>query len=171
MATYKIAYPGEGWPSVTVTGTYATSTNVYPPLKFGQIVDAYDATFGRAQFIFVYGSNITAGNLCQITGASYGARVAGSGTLSAGPLGFAPAAMSATNVWGFLQIAGVFDSASHSAAAAAGAAIKMGTVAGAIDVQSASNDVYQIGGMYNAASNTASNAASIMLNNPWFKGY
>ena len=171
MATYKIVGAGEGWPAVTQTGTYATSTNVYPPLKFGQKVVAYDGTFGRGEFVFVYGSNVTAGNLCQITGLSYGARVAGSGTASFGPLGFAPAAMSATNVWGFLQIAGVFDSASHSAAAAAGVAIKMGTIAGAIDSVTASNDTFQIFGMYNAASNTASNAASVMLSYPFFRGF
>ena len=171
MATYKIVNPGAGWPAVTQTGTYATSAGVFPPMKFGQRVQAIDATFGRGEFIFVYGSNITAGNLAQMTGVSWGARVAGSGTASAGPLGFAPAAMSATNVWGFLQVAGIFDSASHSAAAANGVAIKMGTVAGAINSRTASNDTHRIFGIYNASSNSASSGASVMLQNPWYPGY
>ena len=171
MASYKIVNPGMGWPAVTQTGTYATSTGVFPPLKFGQRVVAIDATFGRGDFVFVFGSNVTAGNIVQLTGASNGVRVAGSGTASAGPVGFAPAAMSATNVWGFVQVGGIFDSASHSAAAALGVAIKMGTVAGAINSRTASNDTHRIFGMYNASSNSAATGASIMLQNPWYPGY
>ena len=171
MATYKIVNPGEGWPAVTQTGTYATSANVVPPLRFGQVVQAHDATFGVGEFMFVQGSNATAGNLVRVSGVNYGVVVAGSATLTAGHLGFAMADMTATNVWGFVQIGGVFDSASHSDAAAAGAALKMGAADGAIDVRSASNDTYEIFGAYNASSNSASNAASVMLNNPYWLAY
>jgi hypothetical protein len=171
MATYKIVNPGEGWPAVTQTGTYATSAGVVPPLRFGQVVQAVDASFGMGEFMFVSGSNATAGNLVRINGVNGGAIVAGSATLTAGPLGFAMADMSATNVWGFVQIRGVFDSASHSDAAANGAALKMGAADGAIDVRSASNDTYEIFGAYNASSNTASNAASVMLDFPHWNAY
>ena len=169
MATYKIVNPGEGWPAVTQTGTYGAT--IPPPMRFGQRVRAFDNSFGEGEFVFVYGSNVTAGNICQITGINYGVRVAGSATASSGPVGFAPAAMSATNVWGFLQVYGVFDSASHSAAAAAGVAIKMGPVDGQIDSRTASDDVDAIWGAYNAGSNTASNAASVMLHYPIYRAY
>ena len=171
MATYKIVNPGMGWPNVTQTGTYDTSSGPAAPLRFGQRVIAFDTSFGHGEFVFVFGSNITAGNLVQITGAQGGARKAGSGTASAGPVGFACGAMSATNVWGFVQVVGVFDSASFSAAAALGAGIKMGTVSGAINVTTATNDTHQLIGMYNASSDSASSGGSVMMMNPIYRGY
>jgi hypothetical protein len=171
MATYKIINPGEGWPAISQTGTYATSANVVPPLPFGQTVVAVDPTFGIGEFVFVQGSNVTAGNIVRLSGVNAGAVVVGSATLTASPLAFAVGDMTGTNVWGFVQVAGVFDSASHSAAAALGAALKMGAADGAIDVKTASNDSYEIVGAYNASSNTASNAASVMLNYPYWNAY
>jgi len=171
MATYKIINPYPGWPGVTETGTYATSAGVQPPLAFGQRVAAYDSTFGEGMFVFVYGSNVSAGNLVQITASGYGVRVAGSGTASAGPLGFAPAALSNTNVWGFVQVRGIFDSATAAAAIANGVAFKMGGTAGAVASRNATNVTNQIDGMYNASSNSASTGCSIMLWNPSYAGY
>ena len=168
MATYKIVNPGEGWPAVTQTGTYATSANVVPPLRFGQVVEAVDVSYGMGEFMFVQGSNVSAGNVVRISGVNYGVVVAGSDTLTASPLGFAMADMTATSVWGFVQVRGLFDSAAHSAAAANGVALKMGGTAGNLDSKTGSGDTYEIVGAYNAASNTASNAASVMLDYPYW---
>lgn len=172
MATYKfVGDPGAGVPTFTQTGTWGTAAGQAPPVQFGHKAVAFDPTFGYAEFIFVKGSTNAAGELLQLVSNNNQARRAGSGTASAGPVGFAPAAMSATNVWGWVQVYGVFDSAIHSAACANGAAIKMGTSAGHINAQTASNDTHQIGGMFNAGSNTASNNGSVHCFYPFYKGY
>ena len=171
MATFKFVGPAiEGISGPTASGTWGTAPGQAPPMPFGYRQIATDPTYGAGEFVLVAGSNVSAGNLVQIVG-NYSARAAGSGTASIGPVGFAPVALSATNVYGWVMVRGQFDSASNSAAAANGVPIKMGTVAGAIDSRTASNDTHQIYNMYNQGSNTASAPATIMMDNPWYRGF
>jgi len=171
MASYKIICPEFGWPAVTDTGTFATSLGIQPPLQLGQLVSAVDLTYGVGEFVFAYGSNVSAGNLVQFTGSNYGVRAYGSATASIGPVGYAAAAMSATNVWGFVQVRGIFDSATADAAIALGVAFKAGGAVGRVASRNATNVTNQIYGMYNASSNSASTGCSIMLDYPYYLGY
>lgn len=168
MATYKfIGVPGAGVPAFSQTVTYGTAAGQQAPVQFGHVADAFDATLGYGKFIFVAGSTNAKGELVQLYGNT--AKRAGSGTLTAGRLGFAAAAMSATNVAGWVQVYGAFDSAIHSAAAADGVLLKMGTSAGHIDVRTATNDGYQVLNAFQQGSNTASNVGTVFCNFPYWK--
>lgn len=120
MANYVVVDPFIGAPApVTVTATAAQ-------FPVGVVVRAQDANTGSAnvgagEFQYVVGSNAAKGNWVQIQGTRAVALDAAN-SASVFPLGVAAGDLSASNVYGWVQIQGICDYAkgTNTAAAAGG---------------------------------------------------
>lgn len=129
MANFKIDNdPLIGVPTpVTVTATYATGTAGNPPYPLGLHAEGRDynssgANMGAGVFQFCRGSDVTAaGQFVHIIGNS-AVQLAAANSASKFPIGIACGALSATNVYGWVQVAGLNDSGSLSASGTSGAA-------------------------------------------------
>ncbi|HET6485074.1 MAG TPA: hypothetical protein VFH83_01565, partial [Spirochaetia bacterium] len=106
-SAYQFIEPGAGFPGISNTGTFNTSS-VPAPLAFGLVAGARDPTYGYAEFMFVAGSTNAAGDACLLQ-AGTAQQLASAGTASQGPVGIAVTAMTATNVYGWVQVYGVCD--------------------------------------------------------------
>ena len=98
MSAYVFIEPGASFSGVSNTGTFATASGVPAPLAFGIIAGARDPTYGYGEFMFVQGPSAsapTAGDACLIQG-GIAQQAASGNTASQGPIGIAPAAISAT---------------------------------------------------------------------------
>lgn len=116
-ANFKIADPLIGAPlPVSETATYGTGSTANPPIPFplGISVRAVDANTGSANigagvFVYARGSNVASiGQFVQLQGNS--AVLAGTvNSASKFPIGVAAGVLSATNVYGWVQVAGMCD--------------------------------------------------------------
>ena len=181
MATYKIDNdPLIGVPTpVTVTATYATGTAGNPPYPLGLCAEGRDynssgANVGAGVFQFCRGSDVTAaGQFVHIIGNS-AVQLAAANSASKFPVGIACGALSATNVYGWVQVAGLYDSgipllASGTSFAAGGNLyINADTDSGAGYVQAAAAAGNLIYGACVVASVAAAGTAlgSVQLNYP-----
>lgn len=116
-ANFKIADPIIGAPiPVSETATYGTGSTASPPIPFplGVSVRAVDqqtgsANLGAGVFVYARGSNVTTiGQFVQLQGNS--AVLLGTvNSASKFPVGVAAGNLSATNVYGWVQVAGLCD--------------------------------------------------------------
>jgi hypothetical protein len=173
--SYQFVQPLAGLPTTNGTMTYATSAGVYPPAPLGFIAGAVDATYGYAEFMLVQGasaSTAAAGDWVALTGNSAGQAVSGN-TGSQGLLGVAPAALSATNVVGWVQVMGHVDYAkATNASIAAGAPLFIGSAAGRVN-STGSATGFRIDGAFCAIgsyTSSQSNSLSAYLYYPTFQG-
>lgn len=164
MSAYQIVTPGViGQPSVS-----ATNTSQLFPLGF--IADAVDPTYGAGQFMYVRGASAsapTAGDVCILTGFSAGQAVSGN-TASQGAVGVAPAALSNTNVYGWVQVQGVCDFAKLATAGtgAVGVGLCIGTTAGRAQTTAGATG-YRIDNAWISQYTTTANSNSGIVNLAW----
>lgn len=165
MSDFKVIDQRLGVWNVSETKTFATS-NI--PIPLGQEFVAADINTGTANvgagvFKFVRGSDVASrGQLVQLQGNSAVALAAGASN-SVFPIGLAAGVLSATNVYGFVQIRGLADyglGTNVSIAAGAPLFINAGT-AGL--VQSASVAGNRIDGVNLWASYTSSQSLSMSV--------
>lgn len=175
MASYQFIQPTAGLPATNGTMTYATSVGVYPAAPLGFIAGAIDATYGYGEFMLVQGASAsapTAGDWCILSGNSAGQAVSGN-TGSQGIVGVAPAAISATNVVGWVQIFGIADYAKGTnASIAVGAPVFVGSAAGRAN-STGSATGFRIDGAYCAVgsyTSSQSNSLTVQLYYPSFNG-
>lgn len=170
MATnYQFIGPGAALPGVSATGTVQLN-------RLGLIAGAVDASQGYAEFMYVQGASAstpTAGDMVILS--QYSAGQAGTGrTGSQGMCGVVPAALSATNVFGWVQVMGFCDYAKGSNTSfAAGLPVVMGSTLGQVLKSSATNDTgNRVDGAYFLANSatTASNSVSVFLYYPVYNG-
>jgi hypothetical protein len=165
---YKIVDPAIGAPSpVTATGT----TQLWP---LGYKMKALDFQTGSAgsaanygEFVYQRGSNATHGCLVYIDSVS--AKAAGTAhTASIWPqMGIAAGALSATNVFGWVQVAGICDYAIlTNTSMAAGAPVYLASTTGQI-ASTCSAVGYRVVGIAPIVSYTSANSSvTVMLNYP-----
>ena len=131
MATFVLAEHGMGYLQVTSTGTV-------PVAKVGMYYRAFDngsgtTNFGGAQFVYARGSNVTAAG--QFVHISSGSAVLLDSANSRAwfPIGVAAGNLSATNVFGWVQVQGFCDYALVSnSAVATNANICLASTAGQV---------------------------------------
>jgi hypothetical protein len=167
MSAYKFIEPMVGAPSVSGTGTWGTAPGQAPPAPFGLIAGALDPTYGYGEFMFVCGASAsapTAGDACLINGVSAMQAVSGN-TASQGAIGIAPAALSATNVYGWAQVYGVCDYAKlgTQGTGAQGLPVFIGTTAGRLQTTVGTTG-YIINGLKISQYSTTANSNSAILN-------
>lgn len=167
-SAYQFAEPGAAFPGVSATGTVQL-------MRLGLIAGALDPTLGYAEFMYVQGaaaSAPTAGDWCVLSQYSAGQAVSGN-TASQGVVALAPAALSATNVFGWVQVMGHADYAKGTnASIAAGAPLFIGSAAGRAN-STGSAAGFRIDGAYcGTASYTSSqsNSLTAFLYYPVFNG-
>lgn len=169
MSSFQFLEP-TALPAVSASGTVQLA-------RIGMIAEAHDPTLGYAEFMYVQGaaaSAPTAGDLVILS--AFSAGQAGTGrTASQGIIGVAPAALSATNVFGWIQIMGACDYAkATNTSTAVGVPIFLGSTLGQVGVSSsATNDTgNRIDGawirLYSATS--LSNAVNLNLYYPVYNG-
>lgn len=168
MSNYQFIEPGAGFPGVSASGTVQL-------MRLGLIAGALDPTLGYAEFVYAQGaaaSAPTAGDWVLMSGFSAGQAVSGN-TASQGFVGVAPAALSATNVFGWVQVMGVCDYAKGTnASIAAGVPLFVGTGAGRAN-STASAAGFRIDGAWNnvvSYTSSQSNSLTAMLYYPVFNG-
>ena len=172
-SAYVFIDPGVGFPGVSNTGTFNSSSGPPAPLAFGLIAGARDPTYGYAEFMFVQGSTNAAGDLCLVQGGNTAVQYGSASTATQGPLGIAPAAMSATNVYGWIQILGVCDYANMGTqgTTAAGQPVYVGSTAGRMQTTAGATGYYLGGIKISQYSTTAnSNSGIVQLYYPIFDG-
>lgn len=160
MSAYQFIQPGAGFQGVSNTGTVQN-------LRLGFIAGAVDPTYGYAEFMYVQGASAsapTAGDLCLVQGGVAQQAVSGN-TASQGVIAFAPAALSATNVYGWVQVYGVADYCKLATAAtgAVGVALCIGTTAGRAQT-TASATGFRVDGAYISQYTTTANSNSGIVN-------
>lgn len=164
-SNYQWLEPAAALPGVSVT---ATSQAV----RLGLIGGAYDPTYGYAEFIYCCGASAsapTAGDGVMILQPGFSAiQLASGNTASQGEVGIAVAAMSATNVFGWVQIYGIADYAKMGTqgTAANGLPVVIGTTAGRLQ-STAGATGYIINGLKVAQYSTTANSNSAILNLAW----
>lgn len=129
-----IIYPQAGMgvaPVMSQTGTdqlYMLGMSVQAEDKNSTAGSQY---LGVGEFVYVRGSNVTArGQFCHIVSNS-AVLLASANSASFYPIGLAAGALSATNVYGWVQVAGLADYATHTNNnVAAGALLFMAITAG-----------------------------------------
>ena len=166
-SAYAFIDPGAGFPGISNTGTFNTSSGPSAPLMFGLIAGAKDPTFGYAEFMFVSGATVsapTAGDACLLQGGGAQQLVSGN-TASQGPVGIAATAISNTNVYGWVQVYGVCDYANFGTqgTAAVGLPVVIGTTAGRLQ-STAGATGYIINGLKVSQYSTTANSNSAILN-------
>jgi hypothetical protein len=130
-ATYQIVDPAVGQVNITNTGTLQL-------LPLGYLAIAYDTSTGSAgmgagEFVYCQGSNVTAAG--QFVHVSNGSAVllASANSTCWWPIGLAAGNLSATSVFGWVQIHGKADYALHTnVSVAANAYIALASTAGQI---------------------------------------
>lgn len=166
-SAFQFCTPGAGYPGVSNSGTDQL-------LDLGFVAGAKDPTYGYAEFMYVRGasaSTAAAGNLVILSGHSAGQAVSGK-TASQGVMGIVPAALSATNVFGWMQIAGICDYAKASnTSAAAGVPLFIATTAGLVHGTASATGFMVENAWFSQYSATAnSNSVIVKLNYPTFAG-
>jgi hypothetical protein len=166
MSNYVFVSPGGMQPLAS------PSTVQQHPL--GYRAGAVDPTLGYAEFQYVQGSTNAAGLPVFIKGNTALALASATNFGSAGPVGIAPAALSATNVYGWAQVYGLCDFAVINASAPVGAMLIAGSVLasglGTVAAGSA-NVANQVRNIAVASSQSASSAAGVVfLNYPFVCG-
>jgi hypothetical protein len=168
MSAYKFYDPLIGQPVVSGTGTWGTAPGQAAPLPFGFIGEAVDPTYGYAEFVFVKGpasgSSAAAGDAVQILPNFAVQQLASGSTATQGPVGIAPAALSATNVYGWVQVMGVCDYAKMGTqgTAAVGLPVVIGSTAGRLQ-STAGATGYIINGLKVSQYSTTANSNSAVL--------
>ncbi len=163
-SSYQFIEPGAGFPGVSATGTVQL-------MRLGLVAGAHDASFGYAEFMYVRGaaaSAPTAGDGCLVVG-SFGAQQLVSGnTGSRGPVGLAPAALSNTNVFGWVQVMGVADYVNMGTQGTGAVAlpIVVGTTAGRLQTTAGATG-FLINGLYISQYSTTANSNSGVLFAYW----
>jgi hypothetical protein len=158
--------------SATATfGTAGTDAKLKWPLGFPAA--AVDSTFGYGEFVYVAGgASIAAGNAVVFRGFSV-SQLATASNGSAGRVGVAYGAISASNVAGWVQIRGFATPVTISSAHTLGDLCKIGSTAGCIERSPAASVAVanQIYGMFVASASSASNAAAVVaLDYPYVSG-
>lgn len=159
-SSYQFIEPGAAFPGVSATGTVQL-------MRLGLIAGAHDPTFGYAEFMYVRGSSNsvpTAGDGCLIDGAYRAQQLVSGNTVSRGPVGLAPAALSATNVFGWVQVMGVADfvNMGTQGTTAAGFPVVVGTTAGRLQTTAGATG-FLINGLYVSQYSTTANSNSGIL--------
>lgn len=160
--------------SVSATYTFGTAATA-DKLKWpnGYPAAAVDATYGYGEFVHAAGgANVAAGNAVVFRGASVSQLATGSNG-SAGRVGIAYGAISASNVAGWVQVRGIAAPVTISSAATQGDLCKIGSTAGCIERSPAASVAVanQIYGMFVASSQSASSAAGVVvLDYPYVSG-
>jgi hypothetical protein len=141
MATPSIKYVptvAVGLPAYSESKTFATSAGVYPPVPFGYEAEFKDvqtgSTVGGACVaVYCQGSNVaSAGQFVQIINNS-AVLLNSDNSASFYPIGIAGAAMTATNVAGWVGIQGKFDNGAFTNVAfAANGRVALASTAGQI---------------------------------------
>ena len=163
MASYVFIDPVVGKDSPTATGTVKN----WP---LGLTAAAKDDTLGYGEFVYLQGSTNAAGALVQIQGGT--AKVMSLAlSASAYPLGVAPAALSGTNVYGWVQVRGQADYALGTNSAVA-AGVPLYLHAGAGVIASVFTTGGRIQGMVAPVSYTSSQSLSmtVQLQYPFVAG-
>jgi hypothetical protein len=179
MATPTIKYvnidPRAGVPAYSATGTFATSAGVYPPVPFGAEAQFKDNQTGSTNAgamlaVLCQGSNVaSAGQFVQIQSGS--AILLDSGnSASFLPIGIAGGAMTATNVWGWVGIQGLYDNGAFTNVSfAANARVALASTAGQIGSVTALGS--GIRGIVLPVSFTSSQTyLTVQVNNPFIIG-
>lgn len=170
-SNYQFIEPGAGFPNVsaTVSGTAGN--------RLGILAGALDPTFGYAEFMYVRGaaaSAPTAGDAVIVNGTNWQAVQAVSGnTASQGKMGIAPAALSNTNVFGWVQVYGICDYANMGTqgTGAVGLPVVIGSTAGRLQTTAGATGFIINGlkiGLYSTTAN--SNSGILDLNYPNYDG-
>jgi hypothetical protein len=135
---YLVADDMAGVPAYSASGTFATSAGVYPPVPFGMEVRFKDNQTGSGNAggcvgVMCQGSNVTAaGQFVQVVSNS-AILLDSANSASFYPIGIAGAPMSATNVWGFVGLEGLFDNGAFTNVSfAANARVALASTAGQI---------------------------------------
>lgn len=159
-SSYQFIEPGAGFPGVSATGTVQLQ-------RLGLIAGAHDPTYGYAEFMYVRGaaaSTPTVGDGVLVNGDYKAQQLASGNTGSRGPVGLAPAALSATNVFGWVQVLGVADycNMGTQGTVAAGAPVVVGTTAGRLQTTAGSTG-FIVNGLYVSQYSTTANSNSGIL--------
>jgi len=177
MSNYVIADPvvGAGMPASN-TGTWATSAGVYPPVPFGYEVRAQDkqtgsANVGAGVFVMAQGSNVASvGQLVHLINNS-AVLLDSANSASFYPIGLAAGAMTATNVWGWVQVVGVADYVRMTnTSGAAGIRVCLGSTAGQFGTVTALGSRIQGLILPNSFTSSASASITMQINRPFVIG-
>lgn len=111
--TYFIQDARIGYPAISATDAGITppgsgsATNIpSPPAQLGQVIRAFDPTFGEGEFIFLKGvASTIVGSLVIWDGTTYQTTLAATTANQGRPVGIAMAATTAA-LWGWYQIGG-----------------------------------------------------------------
>lgn len=151
--------------SVSATYTFGTAeTAVKLKWPNGFTAAAVDPTYGYAEFVHVPGgANVAAGNAVVFRGLSV-SQLATASIGSAGRVGIAYGAISASNVAGWVQVRGFATPVTVASAATAGDQCKVGATAGWIERAAVSSAAVanQIYGMNVASAQSASSTGGII---------
>jgi hypothetical protein len=172
---YLVADPTLGVVAYSQSGTWATSANVYPPVPFGAVVRFKDnqtgsTNAGGALAVMCQGSNVvSAGQFVQVVSNS-AILLNSANSASFYPIGIAGAPMSATNVYGFVGVAGLFDNGAFTNVSfAADARVALASTAGQIGSVTALGS--GIRGIILPVSFTSSQTyLTVQLSNPFIVG-
>jgi hypothetical protein len=131
MSNYVVADPSIGFLPASATGTVALAPVGYYARAFDNNTNS--SGMGGGQFVYARGSNVTAiGQFVHISNGSAVLLASGNSTVF-WPIGVAAGNLSATNVFGWVQVQGKCDYATASnTAVAANAYIALGSTAGQV---------------------------------------
>jgi hypothetical protein len=161
--------------AVSATATFGTGAND-ARLKWplGYPAAAVDPTFGHGEFVYVAGgANVAAGNAVVFRGNNSVSQLATASIGSAGRVGVAYGAISASNVAGWVQVRGIATPVTISSAHTVGDLCLVGSTAGCIERAAVASAVAagRINGMHVLSSGSASSAAAtVMLDYPYING-
>ena len=163
-----------GKDAITATGTVQIWPLGMTAAAKYNITNSTQNDLGLAEFVYVRGSTNAASNLVYI--GSFSAQALGTNTnySSAGPVGIAPAAMSGTGVYGWVQVRGICDYALVQAAATVGGLANVGSVLGNLSYVStnATTGANQIRPpiVFLSSASASSSGAVVQLNYPQVVG-
>ena len=173
-ANFKMVNPVLGAPSPATL----TATTQQWPLGFEAAFadqNSGSANVGCGKFVYVQGGTVSApqsaGQAVQLVSGFYAQLAGSANTATVGPLGIAAGAISASNVFGWVQVQGVCDyvrGASAGDFGAVGAPVFIGTTNGQIQTTAGATG-YLIHGAFVAATGASvakSTAQSLILNYP-----
>ena len=143
-----------------------SATQTTPAMKLGLIAGAHDPTYGYAEFVYVCGAAASApaaGDACILVGNSAQQAVSGN-TASQGPVVIVPAALSATNVFGWAQWYGVCDYAKLGTQGTGAVALPVviGSTAGRLQTTAGATG-YIVNGLKISQYSTTANSNSAIL--------
>jgi hypothetical protein len=138
MSSYVIADPTVGFTPASATGTVQVAPLGYYARAVDNASVGTSVNRGAGQFVYCRGSNVTAiGQFVHISGGASGGvsavLLASANSTVFWPIGVAAGNLSATNVFGWVQVQGLCDYATASnTAVAANAYIALGSTAGQV---------------------------------------